>query len=156
MRRPEWYSAWRHDAVHDLITKNETLKEKFRLSGHERYDYDVDAGLLTFSNVGHPGVIAEIQIVGTTAESKGNWLWAWANDWWPETSVKAARATKQFGVENDIEELTSEYLYDDSLVNLGWEMAAVTARVTNALGAYRPPTENGHIFFVYTKIGFAQ
>ena len=155
MKQPDWYAVWRHDAVHELIEKNESLKQKYRLSGYERYDYDVDAGIITFSNQGVALVTAEIQIVGTTSERSGNWLWSWANDWWPKSAVSAAEVTRQFGVDNEIEELSTEYLYDDSPVNLGWEMAAVTAKVVGAMGAYRPPTDNGHIFFVYTKIDFA-
>ncbi|SRR5665213_337062 len=156
MKQPDWYAAWRHDAVHELIEKNELLKQTYGLSGSERYDYDVDAGIITFSNQGVASVIAEIQIVGTTSERNGNWLWSWANDWWPKSIATAAETVRQFGIEKDIEELATEYLYDVSIVNLGWEMTAVTARIVGAMGAYRPPTDNGHIFFVYTKIDFAQ
>jgi hypothetical protein len=155
MKQPDWYAKWRHDAVHELVEKNESLKQRYGLSGHERYDYDVDAGTIIFSDKGTTIVTAEIQIVGTTSEKNGNWLWAWANDWWPKSAVSFAEAARQFGIENGIEELSTEYLYDDSIMNLGWEMTAVTARVVDAIGAYRPPTDNGHIFFVYKKIGFA-
>lgn len=156
MKRPDWYGAWRHDAVHDLAAKNEALNQAYGIGEHKRYDYDVDTGLMTFSNEGLVAVVAEIQIVGTTSERNKNWLWSWGNDWWPKSAVLAAEATREFGAEKEIEELTTEYLYDDSIVNLGWEMAAVTARVVGAMGAYRAPTNNGHIFFVYTKIDLAQ
>jgi hypothetical protein len=155
MQQPSWYAQWRHDALHELIEKNDRLKETYGLSGHERYDYDIDKQELVFSNDGKPFVVARIQIVGSTAISAGNWLWAWANSWWPKDSIEAAEATRDFGEQKNIEELTSEYLYGDALENLGWEMTAVTARVSGAIGAYRPPTENGHLFFVYTEISFA-
>lgn len=155
MKQPDWYAVWRHDALHELIEKNEGLEQQLGLGRYERYDYDVDTGLITFSNRGVPVVIAEIQIVGTTSERDSNWLWAWANDWWPKTVTARSESARTFGLEKGIEELTTEYLHDDSLVNLGWEMTAVTARIVGAAGAYRAPTENGHIFFIYTKIGFA-
>jgi hypothetical protein len=155
MQQPSWYAQWRHDAVHELIEKNERLAKTHGLSGHERYDYDVDRQTLIFSNAGKQFVIAKIQIVGSTAISAGSWLWSWANSWWPEEATHAAQAAKQFGEEKNIEELTSDYLYDNSLENLGWEMAAVTARISGAIGAYRPPTKNGHLFFVYTEVKFA-
>jgi hypothetical protein len=153
--QPDWYAKWRHDALHELIEKNERLAKTYGLSGHERYDYNIDNRELVFSNGGKPYVIAKIQIVGSTAISAGNWLWAWANSWWPVDATRAAQAVKQFGEEKNIEELTSDYLYDDALENLGWEMTAVTARISGAIGAYRPPTQNGHLFFVYTELDFA-
>jgi hypothetical protein len=156
MKQPDWYPAWRHDAVHQLIEKNATLKQKYGLSGHERYDFDVDASVITFSNQDAACAVAEIQIVGTTSSKSKNWLWSWANAGCPQSAVRAADRTRQFGIENGIEELSTDYLYDDAIVELGWEMTAVTARVASALGAYRPPTGNGHIFFIYTNINFAQ
>jgi hypothetical protein len=156
MKQPDWYAAWRHEAVHELIAKGETLRQAYGLGEHERYNYDIDTGLITFSNRGMAAVVARIQIVGTTSARDGNWLWAWANDWWPKTVITAAEATRQFGAEKKIEELTTEYLYEDSIADLGWEMTAITARITEAIGAYRAPTQNGHLFLVYTEIDFAQ
>ena len=58
---------------------------------------------------------------------------------------------RQFGIENGIEELTSEYLEDDDLNNLGWQMTAVAARVLDAVGAYRPPRDNGGGLFIICR-----
>jgi hypothetical protein len=155
LNHPDWYPEWRHEAVHQLQDKNATLSEQFNLGSWPRYDYDVDAGTLTFSEGGVVRVIAEIQIAGTTSTKARNWLWAWANSHWPAECVTASQQVKAFGEEHGICELTHEYVDDNEINHLGWELTAVTARVTGALGAYRPPDENGALFLVYKTIAWA-
>lgn len=38
---------------------------------------------------------------------------------------------------------------------LGWEMAAITARLIEAKGIYRCPVENGELYVVYTDLKLA-
>jgi hypothetical protein len=154
LKHPDLYLPWRHDAVHQLQDKNARLESEFRIGKWARYDYDVDAGTLIFSDQGVAKVIAEIQIVGTTSAKAGNWLWAWANDHWPVERTLDAERGRAFGEEHGICELTHAYVEDDNLNNLGWELTAVMARVTDALGAYRPPDDNGALFLSYKSVAW--
>jgi hypothetical protein len=64
-------------ATEYLRRQQDRLKADFQLGSWERYDYDQDAGTLTFSSDGRVGVVADIHIVGSTSKSGGTWLWAW-------------------------------------------------------------------------------
>src|SRR5262249_8994866 len=140
----------------ELQKKNESLKSQFRLGGWPRYDYDVLAGTLIFSDSGIPKVIAEIQIVGSTSRKAGNWLWAWGNSHWPEYRVADSKLVRAFGDQNGICELTHDFLEDDDVNALGWELTAAMVRVTDALGAYRPPRdEGGGLFLTYKSMVWA-
>ena len=150
MRAPDWYPAWRDDAFHDLLVKNEHLKNTFRFGDLPRFDYDAHAGTLIFSEDGVAKVISEIQIVGTT--SARDWLWSWANPHWDGCSVGEMQMVRAFGVEHGIEELTSEYVDDDDINALGWALTAVTARILGAAGAYRPPDKTGCIFLICKSV----
>lgn len=156
MEHPDWYPNWRHDAVHQLQEKNARLKSEFRLGDWQRYDYDVDAGTLVFSDQNTPKVVAAIQIVGTTSAKAANWLWAWANAHWPAERVCDAELVRAFGKKHGICELTHEYLDDKEDLNaLGWELTSVMVRVTDALGAYRPPDKDGALYLTYKSIAWA-
>lgn len=156
MKYPDWYPGWRHEAVHQLQEKNERLRAEFRLGDWPRYDYDVDAGTLIFSDQGIAKVIAEIQIAGTTSLKAGNWLWAWGNADWPAERVSDSKRAWAFGHEHGILDLTQDLLEDTNLDGLGWELTAVMARVTEALGAYRPPrAEGGGLYLTYKSIAWA-
>jgi hypothetical protein len=70
-----------------LQAKNGRLKAEFRIDDWPRYEYDLDAGNLIFSENGVAKVIAAIQIVGSTSVKAGDWLWAWANSHLPSELV---------------------------------------------------------------------
>ena len=148
---PDWYSAWRHEAVHQLRDKIDRLKAEFRLAQWPRYDFDLDAGTLTFSEEGIPKVIAEIQIAGTTSVEADDWLWAWANSHWPSERATASEIVRVFGKEHGICELTHSRVEGDDLNSLGWRLTAVMARLTDAIGAYRAPRDEGGALFLVCK-----
>ncbi len=156
MENQVWYRGWRQDAVHQLQEKNARLNATFKLGDWQRFDYDINAGTLVFSEHGAPRVIAEIQIMGTTSFQSGNWLWAWANTSLPPNSVADARLVRAFGEEHRIPELTQTCVENEDLNGLGWELTAIAARVTNAAGSYRPPrNEGGGIFLTLRRIAWA-
>jgi hypothetical protein len=74
MTDPGWYHDWRHFAVHELQANNRTLAAKFKIDDWPRYDYNVDAGTLVFSDTSGPRVRAEIQLAGSTSAAAGDWL----------------------------------------------------------------------------------
>ena len=59
---PDWYAGWREEAFEQLNAKNERLHKDFRLGNWSRYNYDLKAGKLLFSEAGVVKVVAEIQI----------------------------------------------------------------------------------------------
>lgn len=70
--RPDWYNAWRDEAIRQLNVKNDRLEKDFRVGHWSRYDYDVDTRRLLFSEDGEIKVTAEVQIAGyTSAKSQG-------------------------------------------------------------------------------------
>jgi len=152
LKHPDWYPDWRHDAVHQLQAKVARLKTEFRLDEWPRYDYDLDARTLTFSQDGSVKVVAEIQIVGTTSFNAGDWLWGWANSHWPVDCVTDAQRVRAFGEEHGICELTHESINETEDLNaLGWALTAVATRIVDAIGAYRPKREEGGGFYLIYK-----
>ena len=153
MNDPDWYAPWRHDAVHLLQEQNERLNAQFRLGTWPRFDYELETRRLIFSENGQARVVADIQIVGSTSQKAGNWLWAWANTHWPTDCIEDSERVCSFGEEHGIGELVSGYVEGDDLNGLGWELTAVTARICEAAGAYRPPRdEGGGLFLLYRDV----
>jgi hypothetical protein len=156
MAHPDWYPDWRHDAFHQLQSKNARLSDEFKLGTWSRYDYDLGAGTLVFSDAGVIKVVAEIQVAGSTSAKAGNWLWSWANAHWPAALVTDAELARAFGEQQDIDELRQDFVTDDDLNSLGWELTAAMVRICGALGAYRSPREEGGaLFLIYKSIRWA-
>ena len=152
MQAPDWYDAWCEEAFEAFRAKQEQLIATYRLDSWERYAYDAAAGTLTFSEGGRPRVIAEMQVLGTIGEE--DWLWGWANAVWPVSSVEGLKPVRDFGAEHGIEELTTDYLESDDLPGLGWMLAAISARVLDAQGAYRAPSGEGAVYLLIRSIKF--
>jgi hypothetical protein len=149
----EEFSQFRHESVHILEQLNESNEKEFRIGSWSRYDYDLDRGTLTFSQGGVARVVASILVVGTTSESAGTWLWSWANGYLPDNISEPVKKVRDFGFSENIAELTEAYLPDDE--HVGWAMAAITARILDAKGAYRCPGSNGYIYMLLTDVAFA-
>jgi hypothetical protein len=146
---PAWYREWRTEAFDELLAKQDRLEADFQLGGWSRYDYDLDAETLTFSDGAAPRVVAEIQAAGTTAER--DWLWAWANASLPAPATEAVRQVKAFGQEHGVKELTSSSVSAKAPNELGWALTAVAARLTDADGVYRAPSRSGGALFLLIR-----
>src|SRR5579859_7824220 len=151
---PEEFSTFRHDAAHALMRLNESCERDFQISSWPRWDYDFELGTLTFSKDGIPQVAASIQVVGTTSEAGGTWLWSWANQSLPSQVADIMLKVRAFGRREKVAELTNPEAKDDEY--LGWAMTAIAAKILGSKGAYRCPGENGFIYLVYTDLSFAQ
>lgn len=156
--RPDWYPAWRDEAFEQLKAKNARLEKDFRLGHWSRYDYDLTAGTLSFSDQAGVKIVSEIQIAGSTSAKAGNWLWAWANSNLPGNLLGGAKLVRAFGEEKGIDNLARAYVDDTGgdLEALGWELTAAMVRVCNALGAYRSPRgEGGALYLVFKSVRWA-
>jgi hypothetical protein len=147
------FQAFRHKAVHRLMDLNEDCEHRFGIGHWERWDYDLDAGTLVFSDDGLPRVVAKIQAVGTTSTASKTWLWGWANESLSAGATLCLREVREFGTQEDLPQLTEPNLADDEY--LGWELTAIAAQILQAKGAYRCPSENGFLYLLYTDVTFA-
>lgn len=50
--KPDWYPAWRDEAIKQLKVKNDRLEKDFRIGHWSRYDYDIATRRLLFSKDG--------------------------------------------------------------------------------------------------------
>lgn len=151
---PEEFAKFRHEAVHSLMRLNKSCEHEFRISSWPRWHYDLERGTLSFLNDDQPRVIASIQVVGTTSERSGTWLWSWANESLPENATRSMMKVRAFGEQESLSDLTTPSAADDAYV--GWGMTAIAAKIIGAKGGYRCPGENGFLYVAYMDLSFAE
>lgn len=150
MNSADEYEDWRREAYQQLIDLNEKANATYGITAWEQFDYDLGARELTFSHKGRPRVKAEIQLVGAVDRA---WQWGWANaGWWPDAVLEDSRKVKAFGEKFGLEELTAPWLQAPDYTELGWTMTAIAARITGAIGAYRPVDGPRSMFFLYRSL----
>lgn len=146
------YKLYCRQAYESLLQLNEQLKQDFKLEIWKRWDYDLEASTLTFSNDDIPRVIATIQAAGTTSSKSGTWMWGWANGTLPSCVTDQLFRIKQFGEGENISQLAKDKFPADE--ELAWQLAAVATRILGGKGVYRCPSGNGLLFLVVMDICF--
>jgi hypothetical protein len=103
---PEQFENYRHEAVHLLMELNKRCENIYHISDYPRWDYDLGAGTLIFSDQGVPKIVASIQVAGTTSTELKNWLWGWANENLPTRATEEVTQVRQFGESEGLVQLT--------------------------------------------------
>ena len=148
------FTALTQEAQQELTALNARCGETFKLGSYGQWDYDSEAGTITFSTQGTQKVVANVQVVVTTSAKSRTWLWAWANDSVPRPLVASVLVVRNFGQLEAVTALTEPELPDDEFI--GWEMTAITAKLVGGVGGYRTPrATGGSTFYVFTAINWA-
>jgi hypothetical protein len=125
-------------------------RKAFQLDSYHRFDWDQWRGELVFSSGGTPKVVARIQLVGSLSTKSNAWAWAWANPGYLASIRQAVIRAKVFGTEHGITRLIQpRWAAKESDA---WEMTAVTAKLSEAKGAYRCPSHDGFTYMIFTQI----
>ncbi|WP_394848661.1 hypothetical protein LZC95_14530 [Pendulispora brunnea] len=136
-------SAWlgrRQDAMH----------AQFGIRDAKTWHYDQDTGLFTFTFADRPPVLADFEKVGSVSTRSNTWLWSWANESTEPRLTLGAQRARDFGRERDWLPLwLADYAADE--VD-GWEMSAIVARLTNAEGCYRAPSDWLYLYFTLRNL----
>ena len=133
-----------------LSARQPLLDSRFGIGSYQRYDYDQATKQIVFSNQGQPGVIADIEVVGTFSKASGTWMWSWANfSLLPKVRTRMKRV-RALGEQRRFPRLNT-YLWPADEVD-AWDMAAIAAHVLRAQGVYRSPGESTDIYMTLSKI----
>jgi len=114
------------------------------LLGDRDWGVDISAGVATFGD----DLTYPIQVIGTEADGDASWLWAWANEQsgLPPALLSACNEMRQFGVANEIPELTERSF---ALEKAGGHMISLIASGLNPKCCYyRGPYDGGAMFFL--------
>lgn len=140
------YQALINACIERLQSAQTKLIEDFGLNDWERWDWDMDKQELVFSHEGRKRVIASVAFAGTYSTESCTWMWAWANDSFPEQVRSTLSTVKSIGEETGFRRLTQGHWAADEYD--GWHMTAYVYDVLGGLGAYRTPSENGYVYMV--------
>ncbi len=150
---------WTQDdeALTDLITSSfehlqkvqDSFMENYKVGEHKSWDWYQETGKLIFSHGGEPVVECDIDFVGTISTRSDTWMWAWANTSLTDNIKVKSRCVRDIGDENNYLKLACAFWPADEVD--GWEMTAIMAKATNAIGAYRTLDGDGFAYMVVSS-----
>jgi hypothetical protein len=144
------FQAFRQQSNWFMRTKMEENQKEFGLDSFSRFDWDQWRGELVFSSGGIPKVVARIQVVGSLSTRASTWFWAWANSALLAPIRQSVLRVREFGEERGL--LTLLQPRWAAKETDAWQMTALTARLTDAKGAFKCTASDGFTFMVFTDI----
>lgn len=133
-----------HRAVHAAQALQEKSDKKWRWQSMGRWDFDGEAGTLTFSDRSRATVVADIQLVGSYSKRSNTFQWAWETLGEDDSDAEVIARLRVFGEVRGIDQLTTPNWECDETT--GWEMTALAAHVLGASGVYLAPMKR-HLYW---------
>lgn len=136
-------------AMTDLELKTRSNMEAWGLGSTERWDADLDKGLIVFSS---PGLVvtAPVQVIGTYNPGDRTWLWGWDHPSVAAHLARDARLARDFGERYGLEDYTARKVRCTE--EQAWQFTAVACHLAEAAGAYRGPTDTARAFMTFHEV----
>lgn len=132
----------------ELAEKSRIHAKLWGWGSDERWDADLDEGLIWFTFPDGRVVSAAVQVIGSYLPEASNWLWAWDNPSVSEPLAQAARLARAFGERHGLNQFTQPSIQcseDDAR-----DFTALAVSLSGSWGAYRG--SSGSALF-YTAFG---
>lgn len=137
-------------SAQELQLKTQAHVDAWGLGNAERWDADLEAGTITFTNADGWIITAPVQVVGTYNLKDGTWLWSWDHPSIAEHLAQDARLTRAFGETYRLKQYTTRKV--ECTEEDAWRFAAVTCHLGDAQGAYRGPSGTTLVFMTFGSV----
>jgi hypothetical protein len=144
------YQDFTNDCLSDLSSLQEEFIKVYDINSYEHWFYDHGTGAFNFKSDDGRNLYFKYVDIGSYSTTRNTWMWSWNNRTTPKHVVKGIEKVRTFGEENNFNDL-AHGLLENGDDYTGWALTAITAKLLNAIGAYRIPQEHLYIYFVFTN-----
>lgn len=145
----EDFEKYKDDCLEDMSALQDNFIKLYDIESYENWYYDHGIGAFHFKSDDGRNLYFKYIDVGSFSTKANTWNWSWANKTTPVHVYRGLEKVKSFGRTNNCEELTTGLFNGDEYT--GWAMTAVSAKLLNAIGAYRIPQKHLFIYFIFTN-----
>jgi hypothetical protein len=126
--------------------KQQALHERW-LAGHERYDVDLERGVLSLSRMNRAPILFDVEVVGSFSSSGNSWEWAWNNPNVAQSIAVPRAPLAAVGQEYGLKYLLSGFVPVPEK-RFPYYLSGIALKVRGALGVYEVPSEDLVIFLL--------
>jgi hypothetical protein len=143
------YNSYAEKCIDELKVLQNKFQKEFDLDSYKNWFYNQLTGLITFST-DKEEINFKYITVGSFSEKTNTWKWSWDNEKTHKKAREKASFIKEFGQKQKFLKLTNGYFPSDEFE--AWEFTAITTKLLNGIGVYRPIYDlNLKIFLVLTE-----
>jgi hypothetical protein len=143
------FEDYQDKCLEDVSSLQDEFMKLYDIDSYEHWFYDHGIGAFHFKSDDGRNVYFRYIDVGSFSTKADTWNWSWDNKSTPLHVSQPLEKVKIFGQTNNFAELTQGLFNGDEYT--GWAMTAVSAKLLNAIGAYRVPQEHLFIYFIFTN-----
>jgi hypothetical protein len=144
------FESFSNDCLKHLTALQDEFMTLYNINSYEHWYYDHGIGAFHFKSDDGRNLYFKYVDVGSYSTKKNTWMWSWINKSTPKHVAKGLEKVKAYGEVNNYNDL-SQGLLENGDEYTGWALTAITAKLLNAIGAYRIPQEHLFIYFVFTN-----
>ncbi len=142
------YNFFAEKCVDELKVLQDKFQKDYDLSWYENWFYEQVTGLLTFST-NETELNFKFFEIGTFSKNSNTWMWAWHNEDILDNIKEKSFEIRNFGNKSKFPKLSNGHFVSNETE--AWEFAAISAKLTNAIGVYRLVDEHLLVFLVLTE-----
>jgi hypothetical protein len=143
------FENYKDKCLEDISSLQDEFMKLYDIDNYEEWFYDHGIGAFHFKSDNGKNLYFKYVDVGSFSTKANTWKWSWDNKSTPLHVSQSLEKVKAFGQANNFEDLTNGLFNGDDYT--GWAMTAVSAKLLNAIGAYRVPQEHLFIYFIFTN-----
>ncbi|MGX5174336.1 DUF6882 domain-containing protein [Aliikangiella sp. IMCC44653] len=146
----EEFQKYLDSCFDELEKKQQMLIDDYGFGSFDRFEYDFDKEEIYFLNNAVIEVTAKIIPIGSYNSDSKTWMWAWANEAFPDSLREKSAQLKQ------LEELTGYEMFGNEMAEIDedmtWEIAGMSLYLLEYQGVYRGPANNTQYFYALDQV----
>lgn len=138
--------------LQELKAKQATLEAQYGLGGMGRWHIDQDQQSLDFFDASNELKIRfSVTPIGSFAANTETWKWAWANPHIKPAMREKAATLKTLHDKTEYDLFKDDGMFESDMV-MAWELAAMAVNHLGALGCYKAPNQETHLFLALDAV----
>jgi len=143
------FEDYKSQCISDLMSLQPEFIKLYDIDNYENWFYDHGIGVFHFKSNNGKNLYFKYIDVGSFSTKANTWKWSWDNKTTPKHVCRDLEKVRTFGRSNNFVLLKTGLFEGDEYT--GWEMTAISAKLLNAIGSYRIPTEHLFVYFIFTN-----
>ena len=146
--KTENYEYYKQKCLEELFELQDQFNTNYNLDYYSNWYYDHATGLFTFSKDDEE-INFTYTLVSTYSRKDNTLQWGWAKHNLPSKVKHGLEELRQFGIDNNIEELNTALI--STTEENAWALTAMAAKFSKGIMGYRPVSDHLLLFVVLNE-----
>ena len=150
MMNDEDFQDYLNNCYKSLERKQKALLDNYGFGSLDQFNHDFEKEEIYFLRDDTLEVKAKITPIGSCSAEVETWVWAWADDAFPDNLRMKSEKLKELESMTGFEMFSSESIQVDE--DMVWEITAMALELLGSEGAYKAPINDVLYFYALSDV----